>query len=75
MLCLPVSNSTNPFLSRGQAPTPKKGASTDESLTSLREGMGRMDIASRSGSADISSNSTLRDGRDLSSRDVSCWKA
>ncbi|ORX40722.1 cell division control protein [Kockovaella imperatae] len=60
---------TNPFISKTPA-SPRKGSTTpDDSLSLLREGMGRMDIASKGGAVDISGSAVLKENKDASGRE------
>jgi hypothetical protein len=62
--------STNPFIGRPST-SPKKGADTD-AITSLREGMPKMDIASMANNGDYSFSREKENGKEgAKGRDVS----
>jgi len=68
LLLIPLS--TNPFIAKVVTSSPRK-AHADENVAALREGMGRMDIASRNSSGEFrvperrESKDTTNKGRDV----------
>jgi hypothetical protein len=69
----PLTRRSNPFISKvAMSPSSKRSISpADDRLTLLREGMARMDVATRNGSAELNNLVTKELTSGASGRDVS----